>query len=124
MLSVREKATYVAVMVVIAIIATTPLWFMKDVFFPSSTKREKQKPLWARVSYGILCALSLVVVGLWFWVIRIVCGYNDTTTLLDTTSFVAMIPCAIMLYGMLPAAIAYGIISSGNRKDNNNTRNI
>lgn len=75
-----------------------------------------------RVPYGILCVVSVVVIGLWLWVIieefRDVPSSDGQYEACRGVSYWAMVIMAgaIMGYGMLPlvivSAIAYHITSS------------
>ena len=111
------------------VIASVPLWFFKYVFFPSrnmdteaeniTPSTKNPQPLWVRVVYGILCALSLAAIGLWLS-IMILFGISLRSSGDDhggglgwSVMGLGFISILIMLYGMLPLgiilAIAYGI---------------
>ena len=113
------------------IAASIPLWFIKYVLFPSpkrdademtTSDQKQQLSLWVRVPYGILCVASVVVIGLWLWLIIEECCFIPSSDVHQnvgrgvTSWAMTILAGAIMGYGMLPlvivSAIAYGVTSS------------
>jgi hypothetical protein len=97
--------------IILLIIAVLPLFSFKHVFFPvNENDKEKYESLGAKIPFGILCGLSIVVsimiLEIVYAFILNLLGDRDPGGF-SANSFIIMIPGAIMFYLMLPLYIVY-----------------
>ena len=94
------------------IIAILPLFSIKKVFFPDSEEeKEKYNSLGVKIPFGILCVFSVIVSIFILFVLGVILyclmGEHTMNCISGSSSFMMMIPSALILYIMLPMYIIY-----------------